>query len=271
MRTTYALLSCLAPLMAVTPLVLNGCGGGSNSNAKLGQDGSASGGGELSSGGGSGGGSGGTSGGEDGGGGGSGSGGGSTSSGASSSGVVGDDASPPGEGGGGSSSGSSIPVPDGGAASTPGVVACGSSTCSTSSQLCCESTGGDGGAAASCVAPNGTCASGIESSCDEASDCASGSVCCELDAYGPHAATCHAGSCPAGNFQVCRTDAECGTGDGGAPQKCIVQSCPTGPGAMTTVTLEACAYPTTTGGYPGGGVPGGGMTMYGALPACTAK
>jgi hypothetical protein len=102
----------------------------------------------------------------------------------------------------------------------------------------------------------------VEVSCNEAADCASG-VCCAPDQYGPQSTSCMP-SCPAGDFQLCRTDSECGSGDSGAPKQCIVQTCPTGPMADAgTVTVEACAY-YTPGGF-------GGAGTWGPLPACTAK
>jgi hypothetical protein len=141
-------------------------------------------------------------------------------------------------------------------------VPCGSASCSTATQYCCSN--GDGGG--TCDPYNGgSCASGVKVSCNEATDCASG-VCCEPDQFGPQSTSCMP-SCPAGNFQVCRTDSECGGGDSGAPHKCIVQKCPTGPGAGAgTITVQACAYFTAGGGFAGGG---GGT--YGPLPLCTAE
>jgi hypothetical protein len=113
-------------------------------------------------------------------------------------------------------------------------------------------------------------------------------VCCTAYAYATTAAgnsaTCHVGPCSntvGGTYQVCRTDAECGSADAGAgSQKCIVQTCYTNQYMTTKVTVEACAVPQTGGGTPGGGVPGGfpgggnpggGGTTYGALVGCTAN
>jgi hypothetical protein len=101
-------------------------------------------------------------------------------------------------------------------------------------------------------------------SCKEAADCASGSVCCEILAYPtPPASTnptsCQTGTCPTGDFQLCRTDAECGSADAGPDsQKCIVQTCYTSAAMTTPVTVEACAYPTfmPPRGYTWGPLPG---------------
>jgi hypothetical protein len=144
-------------------------------------------------------------------------------------------------------------VPEGGASCTPGTVPCGSSSCSTATDYCCAASDGGG----TCN-PNdaGTCASGVKVACNEAADCPSGSVCCQLDAYGPHSAMCET-SCPTGYFQVCRTDSECGTSASTDTHTCIVQLCPPSEGAAATVTLEACSYYTAGVGY-------------GPLPACTA-
>jgi loricrin len=278
MRTTHVCMACLASVLATAPLLLTQCGGSGSSNAKLNGSSSGSGsGGQGSSSGGSGGGIGPSSGGDDAG---------STSSGGSSSGVdsdasgsgaVGADGAPPGEGGGGSSGGSgggtSCLAPEGGAPCDPGTVTCGSMSCSTATTECCSNLDGGG----TCDPYNGgSCTSGVTYQCNEAADCTSG-VCCELDEYGAHSATCMP-SCGVGYFQVCRSDSECGTtSDAGAAKKCILQTCPTTEGATTTITVEACAYPTVTGGGAGGGFPGGaaggggGTTTYGALPACTAK
>jgi hypothetical protein len=139
-------------------------------------------------------------------------------------------------------------VPDGGAPCSPGKVTCGSTTCDTATDYCCAGTNGAG----TCEPLNGgTCASGVEVECDETADCASGNVCCQQDAYGPHSATCET-ACPTGYFQVCRTNAEC------TPQTCIVQLCSPSAGTPATVTLEACPY-SELGGAPG------------PLPLCTAK
>jgi hypothetical protein len=144
-------------------------------------------------------------------------------------------------------------VPEGGASCTPGTVSCGNSSCSTATDYCCAASDGGG----TCN-PNdaGTCASGVRVACNEAADCPSGSVCCQLDAYGPHSATCET-SCPTGYFQVCRTDSECATSASTDTHTCIVQLCPPSEGAAATVTLEACSYYTAGVGY-------------GPLPACTA-
>jgi hypothetical protein len=84
----------------------------------------------------------------------------------------------------------------------------------------------------------------------------SGNLCCQLDACGPHSATCET-SCPTGYFQVCRTDAECVTGASTSSHTCIVQLCSLSLGAPANVTVEACSYSDGTG--------------YGPLPECTAE
>jgi hypothetical protein len=283
MRTTHACMACLASVLAAAPLVLTHCSG-SNSSSKLNDAGSGSGSGGSfgSSGSGSGGSSGtssGSSGGEDAGA----SSGGSSGAGsdASSSGVVGQDGGQTGEAGGSSGGGATCQTPDGGAPCDPGIVSCGSMSCTTASTYCCSDLDGGG----TCDPYNGgSCASGVKYQCNEAADCMSG-VCCEADQYGPHSSSCMP-SCPVGNFQVCRTDSECGVSDAGGPKKCILQTCPTsagggaggpgfpgGPGggssggsssggAVATITIEACSYPTT------GAM---GVVTWGPLPACTAK
>jgi hypothetical protein len=73
-------------------------------------------------------------------------------------------------------------------------------------------------------------------------------------------------NCPTGDFQVCRTDSECGqNSDAGAAKKCVVQTC-SSDCPNEHITVEACAYPNVTGGGFGGS-----MTSWGALPGCTAN
>jgi hypothetical protein len=158
-------------------------------------------------------------------------------------------------------------TPDGGAPSTPGMVTCGSTSCDTSQTSCCHVTTADGGTD-TCVGPNGAC-TGTTNHCDEASDCATGLVCC--NAFGGN--TCMA-NCGNFGYQVCRTDDECGTQtDAGAAKQCIVQTCggqPQGRGPATPVTtVEACASPEFVPPVRGI-VSDAGMT-WGALPGCTAK
>ena len=186
---------------------------------------------------------------------------------------------PVGEGGSGAGSGASSgtgvtsPGPDGGAPSDPGMVACGSTSCNTSQTSCCQTTGDAG--TSECVPPNGAC-TGTTLHCNEASDCASGLVCCDF--FG---STSCAASCGLGGFQMCRMDSECGTNSdaGAAAQRCILQTCggtPTGRGGPPTpvTTVEACAVeaPPTRGGPPfrvdaGAAAPG----TWGPLTGCTAK
>jgi hypothetical protein len=140
------------------------------------------------------------------------------------------------------------------------MVACGSTTCTTSSNECCASPDGGG----SCIADNGACTGGVTLACDEAADCSGGAVCCQVLACGTNASSCKA-TCGTGDFQPCRTDSECGLStDAGAAKQCIVQTC----SSLCTgehETVEACAYPTTTGS---GFVT---TTTWGALPGCTAN
>ncbi len=280
MRTTHTTIACCVFVLAVTPVVLTHCSGSSSTTPKA--NGSSSGGSSGGQGSSSGQGSsnGGTSSsgssGDDGGGGTSSSSGGSSSGGSDDGGTVNPDGAASSGGEGGTGSGGGTPVPEGGAPSDPGSVSCGSSTCNTTTQHCCVEA--DGG---TCGALNGSCTGGagaVAVACNEAADCAPGNVCCQPLEYGPHSTTCMP-SCPVGTyFQVCRADAECGTADAGATsQRCVVQTCFTSMAMTATSTIEACAYPTTTGGggFPGGGTPGGGLpggggggTTYGPLPNC---
>ncbi|MGH7270761.1 MAG: hypothetical protein ACREJ3_10050 [Polyangiaceae bacterium] len=139
-----------------------------------------------------------------------------------------------------------IPVPDGGAPSDPGSVECGGAPCSVSTMYCCVNQG-DGGTG-TCETPNTGCA-GTKIACNEASDC-NGGVCCEtpggVGILGP--TQCSATpTCPAGTFQfqVCRTDGECGaSSDAGALKRCIPQTC-TDPQTGAMHSVEACAQPPT--------------------------
>jgi hypothetical protein len=259
MRTTHAWIACCSLLLLGAPVMLTHCSGGSSSTSPKGdgggQGGSSSGVGASSGGSSSSSSSGGS--GDDGGGSSSGTSSGGSSSGTSSGGEGGTSSSSGGEGGTTSSSGGVVtPVPEGGAPSDPNSVTCGATSCNTTTQYCCAE--GDAGGGSCLPYNNGSC--NIKVSCNEAADCAGG-VCCTQLAFGTHTTSCMA-SCGAGNFQICRTDAECGSADAGAAQrKCIVQTCQatasmTGP----KVTVEACAYFT-----PG---PGGG---WGPLPLCTAN
>jgi hypothetical protein len=267
---------CFGPILVAAPVALVQCSSSSSSNHNTGKMNGSSGG---TSGGASSSGVGTSSGGDDGGG---------TSSGPSSSGGSsgGEEGGLTGEGGnageGGSTSGGpAIPVPEGGAPSDPGQVPCGATSCTTSTQFCCKGTG-DGGTATCDSYNSGTCpTTSIQVQCNEAADCMGG-VCCQALQYGPHSATCMP-SCGTANFQVCRTDGECGAmSDAGAAKRCVVQTCfaqmpvggfPGGPGGgvpgggtsgggTPTVTVEACAYPN---------VGAGGGVMWGPLPNCTAK
>jgi|HubBroStandDraft_1064217.scaffolds.fasta_scaffold24781_2 hypothetical protein len=262
MRTTHSLLAFLVTVLSVAPLALTHCSG--NSASKVTSGGNGSSGGHTSSGGGNGS-SGGTS------SGGNSSGGeddaevdgassgvqGGSSSGGDGGGVTGDGAP------GSSSGATAVPVPDGGAPSDPMMVTCGSTTCDTNSQQCCVAADGGGG---TCTAFTAGCTSGITEPCDEAADCTN-AVCCQPLECGAHSTSCKT-ACAAGDFQLCRTDSECGaTSDAGAAKQCIVQMCPTqatypaGCGG-TMVKVEACAYPTA-GAF--------GAVTWGPLTGCTAE
>jgi hypothetical protein len=263
MKTTHALLAFVTTLLPLVPLACSGNGAGKVTGTGDGGSTHASSGGG-SSGGESSGGSGGPSssgGGDDAEANGSSSGGqGASSSGAGEGGAT-------GEGGASSSSGGTVvPVPDGGAPSTPMMVTCGATSCDTGGsmpQQCCVS--GDGG---TCTAFTTGCSSGITVPCDEAADCTGGSVCCQVLECGQHSTSCKT-TCATTDFQLCRTDSECGTtSDAGAAKKCIVQMCgsslvgPTCGGTM--VKVEACAYPAAGVGF-------GSPTTWGPLPECTAE
>ncbi len=163
-------------------------------------------------------------------------------SGASSSGAAGSgggSGSDDGGGSSGSSSGSSTPTSDGGpAASNPGMVQCGSTSCDTSEKSCCQKTGDAG--SDECIGPNDSCGGGTTIRCDEASDCASGLVCCNTFGSTSCASTC------GGGYQECRTDSECGAqSDAGEAKKCLLQTCggvmERGGGKTPVTTIQACA------------------------------
>jgi hypothetical protein len=72
-------------------------------------------------------------------------------------------------------------------------------------------------------------------------------------------------SCPSGWFKICKSDRECGQGDGGGSlNHCIRQVCTQLPGLLgggSSVTIEACAVPATLGN----------LDNHGALPGCVAQ
>ena len=165
---------------------------------------------------------------------------------------------------GNGSGGAICGAPMGGAACDPGVVPCGNTTCDTSQKSCCHV--GAGAAPDVCVGPNAPCTGGNRIACNEASDCASGLVCC--DSYGP--TSCMASCSGTSSFQICRGHSECGAGVGvaAAAKRCILQACggvpsPGGGPPSPVVTVEACAVQTS----PGQGMP----PIWGPLPGCTAK
>jgi hypothetical protein len=134
--------------------------------------------------------------------------------------------------------------PSGGAACDPGTVTCGGVSCSTGDSVCC--TGEDGGG--SCAADNSAgCPGGdLSQQCDETGDCSSGVCCEEVIGLGVAGPTQCMASCPSGWFQVCKSNTECGTGDGGGLNRCVLQTCTQPPGLLTpgsSVVVEACAQP----------------------------
>ncbi len=255
MRTTLACVAGCAFLFVAGPVALVHCSGSStsgtaNSDAGHGSSGGngSSSGATSSSSGGLGDDSGGTSS-SNGGGGSSGGGEGGTSSGATDGGT-----SSGGEGGTSSSSGAGTPVPEGGVPSDPNSVSCGGAMCNTTSNYCCVEA--DGGA--TCLPDNsGACGTNAPRVyCNEAADC-SGGICCTALTYGTHTSSCKpacsgpTGPYNLGEFQLCRTDAECGSADAGAAsQKCVVQLCSAMLGGPQNVTVEACAYPGAGGWGP---------------------
>jgi hypothetical protein len=243
------LLVSLLPF-AVMPLVLVHCSGGS-STAVGGEKDAGS---NTSSGGGGGSGSGSGSGGES-----SSSGGGGGDDGGPVSGDAGTSSGSPGDSGAegdAAATTSVIPVPDGGAPSDPLAVECGGASCSVVSNACCFNQGDGGG---TCASSNTACGTGqVKLGCNESSDCAGG-VCCEtIVGLGIQGPTQCESACPAGTFQLCRTNGDCGV-DGGAPGKCIVQSC-TDPSTSVAHIAEACSQPPTLMNPLGG-----------ALYGCVAK
>jgi hypothetical protein len=266
MIAKYVWMAVIGPLIVAAPMALDHCSG-SNSNpldagVKESSTSSGSSGGSSSGSGSSGSGSSSSS-----------SSGGSTSS---SSGAVEAGNGPPdsaidGGGEGGNEGGSEASVceaPDGGAACDPGIVACGDGGCMTSSSACC-SNNSDSGVVESCQPNAVTCPSGgTRHQCDEAADCPSGFICC---VYSPATGVLGATSCMQScntamlQYQICRSDTECGqNADSGALKKCVLQTC-TGMGRGGTMgpsaTLEACAVAPTQGN----------PNNNGAYPACVAK
>jgi hypothetical protein len=190
---------------------------------------------------------------------------------AADSGAPGEGGDEPGEAGAGTAHteggapASTCQVPEGGAPCDPGRVACGSTSCETSNQYCCVG-GGSGGSGDVCSAFNGaSCpSSALTVACDETADCVD-SVCCEENVgAGMQGPSQCMSSCPGGWFKICKSDRECGEGDGGGSlNRCIVQTC-TQIGLLgggTSVTIEACAVPATLGN----------LGNRGALPGCVAQ
>jgi hypothetical protein len=119
--------------------------------------------------------------------------------------------------------------------------------CPTGSSICC--IGGEiathNYAVSQCGLPTETCPNPLPDAgkyparrieCEESTDCAgSGMVCCATggtpamdtacnfyrESPGLTAATCTAGQCPAGKFQICASDLECGSGHTCAPFRAV--------------------------------------------------
>lgn len=128
------------------------------------------------------------------------------------------------------------PTPDA-STSTPagaGMVTCGATACNTATEACCSKVAfGDGGfnTTTTCQPKADSCQGG-SFACDEASDCATGEVCCRTLA----GASCKAGSCQFPAIQVCSGSTECAN-DGGA---CAEHTCKV---AQTEYTVMACSKP----------------------------
>ena len=96
-------------------------------------------------------------------------------------------------------------------------------SCTMGAESCCA-LGGGGSATASCITNGQNCA-GTTFSCVEAANCPAGQVCCGTsadDAGAGAAFQCQSGTtCPNGEPQSCRTNAECAA----VQTSCIVQTC----------------------------------------------
>jgi hypothetical protein len=140
-----------------------------------------------------------------------------------------------------------IPVPDAGAPSDPGTVVCNGAPCAvTAGYSCCVEKADDGGTKETCAAPNSPTCGGLTIRCNEASDCASGVCCQEITGIASPGSTSCMTSCPGPGtetFQTCRTNAECGSGDGGDAARCVPQLC-SNTFPMRTLRIESCALPT---------------------------
>jgi hypothetical protein len=147
-----------------------------------------------------------------------------------------------------------IPVPEGGAPSDPGSVPCGGAPCAVNEGRSCCIQIVDGGRQETCNPPNTGCpAPGVKLECDEAADC-NGGVCCQaIVGTAVQGSTSCSGTptcmgVPTTNFQVCRTDDECGQEtDAGAAKRCIPQTC-TNVAPPRSLKIESCAVLST--GFP---------------------
>lgn len=149
--------------------------------------------------------------------------------------------------GSGSSSGSSgssgsdtCDPPPGGAACTPGMVACGAASCPVPDNPCCLSLSPQ---SATCSVIGSSC-DGFIVSCDEASDCPGGEICClDVTSQTTGTQTCQKGpTCPTSKYmdaQICRSNAECAGGS------CSSWSCTI---EYPHTVIEACQEPAGT--YP---------------------
>ncbi len=120
-----------------------------------------------------------------------------------------------------------------GPVSNPGRVACAGGTCDTTVyELCCFAPGAEGGAE-HCTKDTSGCA--LTAQCDEKADCWAGTVCCAGPSsvagnwmFSRSCITASAGVCEFnGGFQLCKTDAECGT------SVCTIKTC-------TASTFASC-------------------------------
>jgi hypothetical protein len=123
-------------------------------------------------------------------------------------------------------------------------ITCGTTECTTDGDgngRCCWPAG-DQTKATCAPAPDLQCAvDSFEISCDEKADCNDG-VCCWGDGQTECSATCADVTRPDGqpDMQICKTDAECGTGI-----KCALKSCKVGAaGDQITVKVDVCGTPT---------------------------
>jgi fibronectin-binding autotransporter adhesin len=141
-----------------------------------------------------------------------------------------------GGGGGGGDTGTTTEAGGGdgggGGLSNPGKITCGPTECNTTGQTCCTTLATDGGGS-TCEDGGGNQCQGqtLPASCDEKADCADGGLCC-LAVGGNAAITCRA-ACNNNRIQICKTNAECVSGDAG----CQAYTCP------NNRTIRSCTKP----------------------------